>query len=275
VLTDAAADPGEALQRVSSQLQLAAHDELPALRAAAGIASSLAGDHQGALSFLRKAQEHAGIAFEPELDQRIGEAYVESVLSLISEAAAPERPVASLEGLEELVLAELVHDSGFNDAGLGSKEARDVLSLLMDDHFLRRRAPVLADYCRVLHLVCVARGGRWMAAERVVDMLRHGDLTDDGFALGTIVLANTVFEQPCMDEWLLRWPPEEVEVGFDDLRKIAVDAVTKLGGVEATRGAPAARSVRALVYGAANQTATHEERRALVRLIKPRAGEKR
>lgn len=275
LLAEASANPGEVLQRVNSQLQLAANDELPALRAVCGIASSLAGEHQAALSYFRKAQEHAGTSFEPELDQRIGAAYADSVLSLISGSTAPVRPVASLEGLEELVLAELVRDSGFDDAGLGSKDARDVLSLLMDDHYLRRREPVLADYCRVLHLVCVARGGRWMAAERVVDMLRHGDLTDDGFALGAIVLANTVFEQPCMNEWLMRWPPEAAEVGFDDLRTITAEAVARLGNVEATLGAQAALAVLALVSGAPVEVASLQERRALVRLVPPRAGERR
>ncbi len=275
ILVEADLNPTEALQRINSGLQLARAEDLPVMRATAGIASTMAGDHQGALSYFRKAQEHAGIAFEGDLDQRIGESYVESVLALISGATAPERPVASLDGLEELVLAELVHNSGFNDAGLGSKEARDVLSLLMDDQYLRRREPVLADYCRVLHLVCVARGGRWMAAERVVDMLRHGDLTDDGFALGTIVLANTVFEQPCLDEWLLRWPPETSEVGFDDLRKIAQDAGLRLARVDATLGAQASLAVLALISAASIEVASLDERRALVRLIPPRAGERR
>ncbi|MGE0602143.1 MAG: DUF2325 domain-containing protein [Dehalococcoidia bacterium] len=275
VIAEAANDPSEALQRINSRLQLARAEDLPVLRATAGIASSMAGDHQGALSYFKKAQEHAGVAFDTELEQRIGASYVESVLALISGATAPERPVESLGGLEELVLAELVQNSGFNDAGLGSKEARDVLSLLMDDHFLRRRQPILADYCRVLHLVCVARGGRWMAAERVVDMLRHGDLTDDGFALGAIVLANTVFEQPCLVEWMMRWPPETSEVGFDDLRRITADAGLRLAQVDATLGAQAALSVLALISGAPIEVASMEERRALVRLIPPRAGERR
>ncbi|MGE3077167.1 MAG: DUF2325 domain-containing protein [Dehalococcoidia bacterium] len=274
-LAEAAKDPSEALQRISARLQLARAEDLPVLRATAGIASSMAGDHQDALSYFKKAQEHAGVAFDSELDQRIGEAYVDSVLALISEATAPERPVGSLEGLEELVLAELVQNTGFDDTGLGSKEARDVLSLLMDDQYLRKRAPMLADYCRVLHLVCVARGGRWMAAERVVDMLRHGDLTDDGFALGAIVLANTVFEQPCLVEWMMRWPPETSEVGFDDLRRINGDAGLRLAQVEATLGAQAALSVLALISAAPVEVASMEERRTLVRLIPPKAPERR
>ncbi|MEO8538979.1 MAG: hypothetical protein ABI577_04500 [bacterium] len=275
LLAEADADPTAALQRVSARLQLAGQEELPALRAVAGIASSLAGEHREALSYLRKAQESSAIAVEADLQQRLSLAYVDSVLALISAATSPVRPVAALNGLEELVLAELVHDSGFSDDGLGSKEARDLLSLLMDDQHLRRRAPVLADYCRVLHLVCVARGGRWMAADRVVEMLRHRDLTDDGFALGVIVLANTIFEQPCMDEWLLSWPPESNELGFDDLRRVTSDANARLIQVDPTLGAQAALAVLALISGANVEVASMEERRELVRLVPPRAAERR
>jgi hypothetical protein len=145
----------------------------------------------------------------------------------------------------------------------------------MDDPYLHRHEPVLADYCRVLHLVCVARGGRWMAAERVVEMLRHRELTDDGFALGVIILANTIFEQPCMDEWLGRWPPEASELGFDDLRRIAADATVRLPNVDPTLGAQAALSTLALISGANVEVASLDDRREMVRLVPPRAGERR
>lgn len=275
ILAEAGSDPAGALQKLRTPLELAGQEELPALRAVAGIACSLQGEHREALTYLRRAQESADAPLEPELQQRLGAAYVDSVIALIGATASPERPIADRPGLEELVLAELVHDSGFADEGLGSKDARDLLSLLMDDQLLRRIDPVLADYCRVLHLVCVARGGRWMAAERVIEMLRHRDLTGVGFALGLIVLANTVFEQPCMDEWIGRWPRETSELGFDDLRSVVEAAVARLRDSEPAIAAASALSALALASGARIEAASIDERRELVRLVPPRAAQRR
>lgn len=275
ILAEAVNDPPAAMQRLRTPLQMAGQQELPALRAVAGIACSLQGDHKEALTYLRRAQESAEAPIDPDLQQRVSAAYIDSVVALIGATASPERPIADRAGLEELVLAELVHDSGFVDEGLGSKDSRDLLSLLMDDQLLRRIDPVLADYCRVLHLVCVARGGRWMAAERVIEMLRHRDLTDVGFALGLIVLANTVFEQPCMEEWFGRWPQEESELGFDDLRSVVEGALARLKELEPTIASAAALSALALASGARLEVASMDERRELVRLIPPRAADRR
>ncbi|MFN8616003.1 MAG: DUF2325 domain-containing protein [Dehalococcoidia bacterium] len=275
LLALAANDPAEALQRIRTPLQMASQDELPTLRAVAGIACSIQADHREALTWFRRAQEFAGASLDAELHQRMASAYLDSVVALVGGTTSPERPVADRAGIEELVLAELVHDSGFVDEGLGSKDSRDLLSLLMDDQLLRRIDPVLTDYCRVLHLVCVARGGRWMAAERVIEMLRHRDLTDAGFALGLIVLANTVFEQPCMDEWIGRWPPEASELGFDDLRAVVEAAVTRLKAIDPAIASAAALSALALASGARIEAASSDERRQLVRLVPPRAGERR
>ncbi len=275
MLTEAMKHPAAAMQRLRTPLQLAGQDELPTLRAVAGIACSLQGEHREALTYFRRAQESADAAIDLELQQRMDSAYLDSVVALIGATTSPERPVADRAGLEELVLAELVHDAGFADEGLGSKESRDLLSLLMDDPLLRRIDPVLTDYCRVLHLVCVARGGRWMAAERVIEMLRHRDLTDTGFALGLIVLANTVFEQPCMEEWFGCWPQEESELGFDDLRSVVEAALARLADIEPTIASAAALSALALASGARLEVASMDERRELVRLIPPRAADRR
>lgn len=275
ILALAATDPDAALLRLRTPLELAGQDELPTLRAVAGIACSLQGEHREALTYFRRAQESADAPLEGSLQQRLAEAYLDSAVALIGATTSPERPIADRAGLEELVLAELVHDSGFDDDGLGSKDSRDLLSLLMDDQLLRRIDPVLADNCRVLHLVCVARGGRWMAAERVTEMLRHRELTDVGFALGLIVLANTVFEQPCMEEWFGRWPAEAGELGFDDLRSVVEAALRRLKDVEPTIASAAALSVLALASGARLEVASGDERRELVRFIPPRAADRR
>lgn len=275
ILAKAATSPTAALQQLRTPLQMAGQDQLPTLRAVAGIAYSLQGEHREALTYFRRAQESAETTLDPDLRQRLTAAYLDSVVALIGATASPERPIADRAGLEELVLAELVKDAGFVDEGLGSKESRDLLSLLMDDQLLRRIDPVLTDYCRVLHLVCVARGGKWMAAERVVEMLRHRDLTDVGFALGLIVLANTVFEQPCMEEWIGRWPPETSELGFDDLRAVVETSLARLKEVDPTISSAAALAVLALASGARLEVASLDERRELVRVLPPRAIERR
>lgn len=275
LLNDTMRDPAEVLQRLRTPLEQAAPAELPTVRAIAGIASSLQGDHREALTYIRRARDSAQVALDTELEQRTNKAYLDSVVALIGASTRPERPVADAAGIAELVLAELAHDSGFVDEGLGSKDSRDLLSLLMDDQLLRRVDPVLTDYCRVLHLVGVARGGRWMAADRVVEMLKHRDLTHVGFALGLIVLANTVFEQPCVEEWFGRWPRNTPEPGFDDLRAIVESAATRLREVEPTIAAAAALSVLALVSGVRTEVASLEERRTLVRYIPPNAPERR
>ena len=164
-------DPAEAFTRVNPQLQLAGEDALPALRALAGISASLVGEHASALTYLRKAEEHSAVPLDAELQRRARPAYRDSVFALITEGCEPQRPIASIGGLEELVLAELVHDSGFNDAKLAGRGALELLSFLMDDAHLRSFDAVLSDHCRVLHLLSVARGGNWMAAERVIEML--------------------------------------------------------------------------------------------------------
>jgi len=269
------ADPEEVLARLSSQLQLAGESDLPALRALHGIASALDGDYSGALTFLRKAEEHSAVPLEAELQARSRSAYRDSVLALISAACQPERPIESMDALEEMVLAELVHDTGFDDGALAGREALELLSFLMDDAHLRTFDPGLSDYCRLLHLLSVARGGRWMAAERVIEMLRHRDLTEDGFALGLVVLSNTVFEQPCMDEWLFRWPPESSAVGFDDLKWIVSHGVPKLRSVSRSIAGDSAIALLGLISAAAVEVAQMDERRELVRLLPPGASARR
>ena len=275
MLTLAETDPAEALRRLSPQLQLAGEDSLPALRALSGIAASLAGQHAEALTYLRKAEEHSAVPLDPELRQRARAAYRDSVLTLITEQCGPQRPIASLEGLEELMLAELVHDSGFDSAKLAGRETLELLSFLMDDAHLRSFDGALSDHCRLLHLLSVARGGRWMAGERVIEMLRHRELTDDGFGLGLIVLANTVFERPCMDEWLMRWPPESSDTGFDDLRWIVSSGIPRLRSVGRDIAPEAALAMLGLVSSAPVDTAHMNERRELVRFIPPGASTRR
>ncbi|MCC6267221.1 MAG: DUF2325 domain-containing protein [Dehalococcoidia bacterium] len=275
LLALAETDPVEALRRLSPQLQLAGEEGLPALRAITGIASSLAGDHAEALTFLRKAEEHSAVPLDPELRQPARAAYRDSIFALVSASCGPQRPVASIEGLEELMLGELVHNSGFDDAKLAGREALELLSFLMDDAHLRAFDRRLSDHCRLLHLLSVARGGRWMAAERVIEMLHQRELTDDGFALGIVVLANTVFEQPCMDEWLLRWPPEVSDTGFDDLRWIVSTGVPRLRSVGRTIAAEAALAMLGLISAAPVDVAHMDERRELVRFIPPGASARR
>ncbi len=274
-LAQAEDDPAAAVGRISPQLQLASEDALPVLRAVTGIASELAGDFQGALGFLRKSEEHSGAPLPGELQVRARGAYKSAVLGLITTTCGPQRPIASIEALEELMLAELAHDSGFDDTALASRECFDLLGFLMDDGHLRAIEPVLSDYCRVMHLLALARGGRWMAAERVVEMLHNRDLSADGFAFGLIALANTVFEQPCMEEWLMRWPPEASEIGQDDLRWMVGSGLPRLREVPRTIAADAAVALLGLISAAPVEVAQMDERRELVRFIQPGAAARR
>ena len=78
-----------------------------------------------------------------------------------------------------------------------------------------------------------------------------------------------------MDEWLLRWPPETSEVGFDDLRWIVSGGVGRLRTLDPTIAAEAALAMLALISAAPIEVAQMENRRELVRLIPPKASTRR
>jgi len=260
-------DPATVVQRANVLLQQSSAEAQPAIRAVLGIAASRTNDHQGAVSHIRRAFEQQAYPLDRELADRANDAYLTSVMALISDACGPAREARTRPDLEELVLGELVRDEGFDDTALASSKARDVLEVLMNDQHLRRLDPTLSDHCRVLHLLCGARGGRWMASDLVVDMLRTPSLTEEGFALGLLVLANTVFEKPCLDEWLYGWPEDASALGLEDVRWICNEAQRRLAKVDSTLATQAALALFGLLAPAPAETASNDLRRDLVKFI--------
>ncbi len=245
-------------------------DELP-LRAVAGLAMARLGQHEEALGALRRALEKPG-RLEDDLSREARVAYAGVVLSLLSNDCGPSGPIVSESDLRDLLLAELVSDNGFDSERLGSQQARARLEYLVNDPVLRRLAPVLADYCRIAHLLGGARAGQWMAADRIADILREATLGNEGFALGLVLLANALYEKNSLDDWNKVWPKEDIQNTVSDLAWLVPEAEKRLKAFqEDTRILePAALACLACIAGGPLEWASNNQRKMLARFISPR-----
>jgi hypothetical protein len=204
-------------------------------------------------------------------------AYTASVLALVADECGPEGALASENDFRDRLLDELVNDNGFVDERIGSTDARSRLDYLVGDPVLRRIAPALSDYSRIAHLLGVARGGQWMAANRISDILREQSLGDEGFAFGLILLANALYDGKCVNEWNKAWPREDVADTLQDLSWLVTQAEARLGNpaMDAAISEPAALACLACIAGGPLDWASAKQRRTLVQLIALRNAERR
>jgi hypothetical protein len=262
------ADPTETCARALRQAQTAGADSEPSLRAVAGLAMARMRQYEDSLGTLRRALERPGTV-DPELEREATLAYVGAVVSLISDECGPQQGISSEADFQSALLSELVNDSGFDGARLGSAAARARLDYLVNDPVLRRVAPRLSDHCRIAHLLGVARGGQWMAANRITDILRERTLGDDGFALALILLANAIYDGSSLDDWDRAWPKEDISEALPDLSWLtqsALERLTALGG-DNEIAEPAAIACLACIAGGPQEWASMSQRKSLVQFV--------
>jgi hypothetical protein len=260
-------DPAAALDEASRRLQTGAEDDSP-VRAVAGLAARALGDHDDALRHLRKALDGAS-ALPPDLLGWAEDAYLWAAAGLLNAVCGPALPITGVESLRRCLLDEVVNDAGFDDARIGSREARPALEYLVNDPVLRRLAPEFSDYCRLAHLLGSVRGGQWMVHERVVDVLREHSLCDEAFAIGLVLYANSLMQAAGATDWVDRWPEASDNVLAAEGRFFVQSAVSRLPAVDRGLGGPAALALLACIASGTAEHATVNERRALVDLIRP------
>ena len=64
-----------------------------------------------------------------------------------------------------------------------------------------------------------------MAVERVADVLRDTSLRDDGLAFATILFANVLVGEPCVDQWIMSFPQPPRDSFEQDLQSLVARAV--------------------------------------------------
>ena len=261
-------DPAELREQALRLAQTAPPEQEPAFRAVAGLAMARVGQHAEALTALRRAMERAG-ALEDDLAREASKTYVAAVLALLRVECGPEGPLNSDSDFRDRLLDEMVNDNGFSDEQLASVEARSRLDYLVNDPVLRRIAPALSDYARMAHLLGVARGGQWMAATRITDLLRENTLGDEGFALALILLANALNGETCVNGWDKAWPQGDVAETLQDLSWLVTEAERRLktAAISPEMAEAAALSCLACIAGGPLEWASNAQRRALVQLI--------
>jgi len=261
-------DAAEVLQRAQRSAQTALPEQEPAYRTVAGLAMARLGDYANALTALRRTLERPG-AIDEDLAREAAAAYTTAVLALLQSECGPEGPLASESDFRDRLLDELVNDNGFDDEQIGSAAARSRLDYLVNDPVLRRIAPALSDYTRMAHLLGFARGGQWMAANRITDILREQTLGDEGFALALILLANALHGEKCVNDWDKAWPHTDVAETLEDLSWLVEEAERRLKSpsIESVMAEPAALSVLACIAGGPVDWASNSQRKALVQLV--------
>src|SRR5690606_28004615 len=113
----------------------------------------------------------------------------------------------------------------------------------------------------------VARGGQWMAATRIIDVLREDTLGDEGFAFALIMLANALYDGKCVNDWNSAWPREDVADSLEDLAWLVAGAETRLQKLESALAEPAALCCLACIAGGPVEWASNNQRKTLVQLI--------
>ncbi len=276
LMTHLDSDPADVRDQANRQAQTSPPEHEPPLRAVAGLAMVRLGQYEDALGALRRAVERPG-SIDEDLAREATRAYVTAVLALISADCGPSVPLKDESAFREQLLNELVNDSGFESEQLGSAAARTRLDYLVNDPVLRRIAPQLSDYCRIAHLLVVARGGQWMAANRIADILQERTLGDEGFALALILLANALYNGASLDEWDKAWPREDIQetlLGLGWLVERAESRLQKMGA-QSTIAEPAALACLACVAGGPVEWASMSQRKALVQYVSLRHGARR
>ena len=270
------ADAPGTRDRANRLAQTARPEHEPVFRVIAGLALARLGDHQEALTALRRGLEQPGVVDE-DLAREASAAYQGVVLTLVSARCGASEPITSTESFKRLLHAELVNDLGFDDGALGSPDAQKLLDYLVNDPVLRRIAPELSDYARVAHLLGVARGSEWMAATRIVDILREHTLGADPFALSLILLANAVYEQASLNDWHQAWPREDVHETLRDLGWLVALAEGRLRetGIDPALVESASLAALACIAGGPMEWATLQQRKSLVQLVPLRSGQRR
>lgn len=270
------ADAADARDQANRLAQTGTAEAEPALRAVAGLAMVRTGQHEEALAALRRALERQGL-IEDDLAREAVRAYTTVVLALVATECGPVRWIGSEAEFRDLLLEELVSDTGFDDERIGSQQARARLEYLVNDPVLRRIAPQLSDYCRVAHLLGVARGGQWMAATRITDILQEQTIGDEGFAFGLILLANALFDQKCVSHWDKAWPRADVAEVLSDLSWLVSTAERRLKAsqMDAAMAEPAALACLACIAGGPADWASMNQRKALVQFVSLRHGARR
>lgn len=264
------ANPSEVRDQSLRLAQTAPEEQEGSYRAVAGIAMTRLGHHADALAPLRRALD-GPFALEEDLTREATAAYIGSVLAVLREECGPLGPLTSEQDFRDRLFDELVNDNGFDGQQIGSAEARARLDYLVNDPVLRRIDPVLSDYVRMAHLLGVARGGQWMAATRITDILREQNLGDEAFALALILLANALNGQASVNDWDKAWPVQDVAETLDDLSWLVSEAERRLKSafIEPAMAEAAALSSLSCIAGGPEEWASFGQRRALVKLISP------
>jgi hypothetical protein len=264
----AATDPAGALEIANRRLQTTDAGSDADVRAVAGVAAARAGEFDQALTHLRRSLGRDERLSDPTIGAAANDAYLAAVLGLITLECGPERPIATSEAFREMLLAELAKDAGFHDDVIGSPAARDRLEFFVNDPVLRKISPEVSGFCRIAHLLGIARSGTWMAAERVADVLRDTTLPDESFAFATMLFANVLLKEKCIEEWIDHWPNADDDTLEDDVR-LLVSRAGQLERIEPGFAANAALSCLVALAQAPAESASVAQRRALVRLVNP------
>lgn len=261
-------NPNEVRDQSLRLAQTAQEEQEGSYRAVAGIAMTRLGHHADALAPLRRALD-GPFALEEDLTREATAAYIGSVLAVLREECGPLGPLISEQDFRDRLFDELVNDNGFDGQQIGSAEARARLDYLVNDPVLRRIDPVLSDYVRMAHLLGVARGGQWMAATRITDILRERNLGDEAFALALILLANALNGEASVDAWDKAWPLADVTETLQDLSWLVEEAERRLKNpaLDPAMAEAAALSCLSCIAGGPEEWASFAQRRTLVRLI--------
>jgi hypothetical protein len=269
LLLQAGQDVSAARAAVNARMQTAPPGEVRELQAVAGIVAWMAGDADGALTYLRRALEDGTGPGDEELSRQALDTYGRAALGLLAGTCRPARELHNNLDLLEALRAD-VHRAGlgFAPEALASKEALAKLEYLVNDRVLRRADARLSDLSRVAHLLAVSRGNSWMAAERVSDLLRDREIGPEGFALGVGILADALLEAESMEEWRYRWPSPDPAESMKDLRWLVEACLARLEGAQPESAALAALACLACIASGPAEWAAIEERRALLRHVR-------
>jgi hypothetical protein len=267
LFADVGDDPSGVLDTAMRRIQTADPGQDTELRAVAGVAAVAVHEFDVAMTQLRTALTRDGALADATLANDARDAYLTAALALVTADCGPVRPIATTDAFREMLLAELSRDGGFDDATIGSTEARSRLEFLVNDPVLRRVSPVVSDYCRVAHLLGVSRSGAWMQVERVADVLRDTSLRGEGLAFATILFANVLVGEPCIEEWEMSFPERRGEAFAQDFGGLTERLIAQLPGLEPNLARDASLACLRCLAEAPAECATADQRRALVAQI--------
>lgn len=271
LMTLSDSEPAAAAAEASRTLQSLGENVSSGFLAAAGIAAYRAavnapGRHAGFdTAFERLSRALRGSARLENADlARIAQAtFLAVVERLLVEETKPARPIASASDLLGLLIDELKSGTGFDGDTLASPAALALLDRLLGDSALAAMDTELADYCRVLHLVSLARAGTRLSRDRAAGLLRERALTANAEGLALVLYVSLLMELPDVDSQLMHWP-RELE-GPLDVGTVAEIGVGALSLQDRALQPLVAFSVLACIAAAPSSLLGMRERRQLVR----------